>query len=179
MTYLLLAISIYWALGIAFYASKRESYDHSRDTISELGEAGSAYEMQVAYAVFVPVGLGLMAIAYALHASDQHLSLLCGFMGLSYFLSAFFPCDPGTPLSGSWKNAVHNLIGGVCYAAMVYQLRELSELDGGAHFDVSFMLLAGFLIAFVIGWPKRLIGLAQRVAEASVLISVLIALNAT
>ena len=177
MIYWLLAVSLYWVLGIAYYGSKRETYSHFRHTISELGESGSAFERQVGFFIFLPVGIGLMLIGYGLLSLDEHLALLSTVMGLSYFLSAFFPCDPGTPLAGSWKNSIHNLIGGVCYAVMIYQLRELSDQGRGEQFGIAFVPLAAFLITFIVGWPKQLIGLAQRVAETGVFVSLLISLS--
>jgi hypothetical protein len=39
-------------------------------------------------------------------------------LGTGYVLSAFFPCDPGAPLFGSWRTLVHNAAGLIDYGGM-------------------------------------------------------------
>jgi hypothetical protein len=90
---------------------------------------------------------------------------------LSYFLSAFFPCDPGTPVLGTWKNNIHNIIGGVCYAGVAYQLNELLDSNLGWYIEIAFTLLCVFLLTFLTGFPKLFIGLIQSLAEASIFLT--------
>ena len=175
--YLLMAVVGYLVLGVAYYASKRPSYSHFQHTISELGETGSAYAKPVGYGLFLPVGLACLWSAYLAHDRSEPVAIILALMGLSYSMAAFFPCDPETPAIGSWQNTVHNVVGGICYIGMGLQLRELSDQGGATYFGVSFLLLAAFLIMFVIGWPKRLIGLAQRLAEASIFASAFLTLQ--
>jgi protein-S-isoprenylcysteine O-methyltransferase Ste14 len=66
---------------------------------------------------------------------------------------------------------MHNIIGGVCYAAMAYQLNELMDSKAAWFIDVTFKLLCAFLLIFIVGFPKSIIGLAQRLAEASIFLS--------
>ena len=171
MAFFLLMIYIYLVWGIAFYAKKRKAYNHFRYSISELGELGSEYEKQVSFFIFLPVGLGCLIISIFAYTNNYQAAFLSGAIGLSYLLSAFFPCDPGTPLLGTWKNSIHNIVGGVCYAGMAYQLNELMDNNTGWHIDVSFTLLCVFLITFLVGFPKYFIGLIQRMAEASIFLS--------
>jgi len=168
MAFFLLIIYTYLICGVVFYAKKRKTYSHVKYSISELGELGSEYEKQVSYFIFLPVGLGCLIISFATFTHNHPAAFLSGAIGLSYFLSAFFPCDPETPLIGTWKNSIHNIIGGICYAAMAYQLNELIDNNGAWFIDVTFILLCAFLLIFLIGFPKSFIGLAQRLAEASI-----------
>jgi hypothetical protein len=171
MAFFLLIIYIYLVWGIAFYAKKRKAYNHFRHSISELGELGSEYEKQVSFFIFLPVGLGCLIISMFAYNNNYPAAFLSGAIGLSYLLSAFFPCDPETPFSGTWKNSLHNIVGGVCYVGMVYQLNDLMDRNTGWHIDVSFTLLCFFLITFLVGFLRSFIGLIQRIAEASVFLS--------
>lgn len=168
MTYLLLVTFSYLVLGVAFYAAKRPQYSHFSHTISELGENGSAYEKAVGFGVFVPVGLTFLLLAALNLSNNMPVAVLAGAMGFSYFLSAIFPCDAGTPMAGSWKNTMHNLVGGVAYITIGYQLRELIDLQTGWYANVTFIALAVFLFNFILGWPKAVVGLTQRIAETTV-----------
>jgi len=171
MAFLFLIIYVYLICAIVFYARKRHTYSHLKHTISELGELGSQYEKQVSYIIFLPVGIGCLAISFATYTSNHQAAFLSGAMGLSYLLSAIFPCDTGTPLSGTWKNTIHNIVGAACYVAMAYQLNELIDSHTNVFVDISLFLLCSFLLIFIIGFPKQVIGLAQRIAEASIFLS--------
>jgi hypothetical protein len=171
MALFLLVIYTYLVCGVVFYGKKRKTYNHFRYSISELGELGSEYEKHVSYFIFLPVGLGCLIVSFARYDSNYPAAFLSGAIGFSYFLSAFFPCDPETPLLGTWKNTMHNIIGGVCYAATAYQLNELMDSKAAWFIDVTFKLLCAFLLIFIVGFPKSIIGLAQRLAEASIFLS--------
>jgi hypothetical protein len=171
MAFFLLIIYIYLVWGITFYGKKRKAYDHFKYSISELGELGSEYEKQVSFVIFLPVGLGCLIVSIFTYTYSYQAAFLSSAIGLSYLLSAFFPCDPGTPLFGTWKNSIHNIVGAACYAGMVYQLNELMDKNTGWYIDVSFTLLCFFLITFLVGFPKYFIGLIQRIAEASIFLS--------
>lgn len=178
MAYILLLIYIYLVCGVVFFAQKRKTYNHFKYSISELAELGSEYEKQVSYFIFLPVGLGCLFVSWVTYTSNYPVAFLSGAIGLSYFLSAFFPCDPKTPLLGNWKNFVHNIIGGVCYAAMAYQLNELIDNHSIWFIELAFSLLCAFLFIFLIGFPKNMVGLTQRLAETSIfLCSVLLLLE--
>lgn len=172
MAYFLLIIYLYLIFGVYFYAQKRPAYSHLKHSISELGENGSDFEKQVGFIVFVPVGLGFLLLAGLSYADNWPAAVLAGAMGFGYFLSAFFPCDPGTPMSGSWKNSIHNLVGGIAYITMAYQLKELIDQQVGWYAEVAFVALAVFLFNFIIGWPKQVVGLTQRMAETAVFLCV-------
>lgn len=176
MTLFLFTIYLYLACGITFYGAKRAAYNACKHTISELGESGSLYEKQVSYYLFFPVGFGCLLVANGIYEMNEPAAFIIGSLGVSYFLSAFFPCDPGTPAVGSWKNILHNIIAAICYAGIAYQLNELSSSHAPWHIQLSFSLLCTLLILFVIGLPKHLIGLLQRVTETSIFLSVFLLL---
>lgn len=169
-----LSIYSFLLVGLLYYGNKRTEYSHARDTISELAENGSEYEKHVSYFVFLPFGLGILFIEFFVNSPNEALSILLLAVGLSYALSAFFPCDSSTPAIGSWKNVLHNLVGAGCYVAMLHSLMELSESDALAM--ISFSAICVLLVSFVIGWPKRYLGYIQRIAEFSVFLVILVRL---
>jgi hypothetical protein len=179
MMYLLATLIIYLFSAVTYYAAKVPAYSHLKHTLSELGANGTEFEKAVGFKVFMPVGLGFILLAGLTYATNWPVAVLSGAMGFSYFLSAFFPCDPGTPTSGSWKNSVHNLVGGVAYVIMGYQLKQLIDFQIGWHAEVAFIALAVFLFNFIIGWPKQLVGLTQRLAEAAVFVCIFMLLANT
>ena len=172
MTYLLATLIIYLFSAVTYYAAKVPAYSHIKHTLSELGANGTEFEKAVAFKVFIPVGLGFILLAGLIYDTNWPAAVLAGAMGFSYFLSAFFPCDPGTPTSGSWKNSIHNLVGGVAYVTMGYQLKQLIDLQFGWYVEVAFIALAVFLFNFIVGWPKQVVGLTQRLAEAAVFVCI-------
>lgn len=159
--------------NIVVIARQRPDYSHFRHSISELGESNSTYELSVSYGVFLPFGLGCLLLSYPLFNDNTIAASLLVATGLSYALSAFFPCDPGTPFAGSWKNTLHNIIGAACYAGIAHQLNELTDISHEWYASVPLIVLCTFLSMFVIGWPKQWIGLAQRLAEGLVFVSIL------
>src|SRR5438105_3172591 len=100
-------------LGTLYFASLRPTYSQLSNTISELGETGTPQARLVAFGFFLPVGLLVWLALWVTHRHvpswDTSLVLfaLSG-LGAGYVLSAFFPCDPGGPLFGSWRTLVHN-----------------------------------------------------------------------
>jgi hypothetical membrane protein len=102
------------------FASLRPDYSHTSNTISELGEAGAPHAKQVAFVFFLPVGL-LVWLALGLvwrQAPDKYVAtalIALSGLGLGYLVAAFFPCDPGAPLYGTWRTLVHNLAGFIDY----------------------------------------------------------------
>jgi hypothetical membrane protein len=103
-------------LGTRYFASVRPGYSHVSNTISELGETGAPQAHLVAFGFFLPVGLLVWLALWLTHrdSSGHGISLvllsLSG-LGAGYVVAAFFPCDPGGPLFGSWRTLVHNTAG--------------------------------------------------------------------
>lgn len=107
-------------LETIYFGSQQPSYSHLSKTISELGETGALHAREVAFGFFLPVGLLVWLALWLVHreARDAEFSLVLGTLsclGTGYAISAFFPCDPGGPLFGSWRTQVHNLLGFIDY----------------------------------------------------------------
>ena len=120
--------SLYLLIGILYFGFKKSSYSHIKDTISELGEFGSKHAKMVNYGLFMPVGLLLFIIAF-LNTSNSVLMGLSISLGIGYVVSAFFPCDPGSPFTGSGRQQVHNLGGFIEYAGGIIFLMRASEQE--------------------------------------------------
>ena len=165
-TFLPILTSIYLLIGIIYFGFKKSSYSHIKDTISELGEFGSKHAKMVNYGLFLPVGVLLFIIAF-LNSSNSVLMGLSISLGIGYIVSAFFPCDPGSPFTGSGRQQVHNLGGFIEYAGGLIFLMRASEQDL-SFFNVDYKLLGFVVIVCIIitSIPKNPIrGLAQRIAE--------------
>src|SRR5688500_2059831 len=107
-----LAAVLWLGAVIAFFARRTPGYRHARDTISELGAAGAPCAVQVAWFGFAPIALLMAVAALSLPAQAGAARALALCIATGYGVAALFPCDRGAPLSGSARNAVHNL-GGV------------------------------------------------------------------
>lgn len=153
-----------------YFAKMRPEYSHKTHTISELAESASPFERHVSFGVFLPFGAVLCVLGFFQLNEHPSIAYLMLAVGLSYFLSAFFPCDANIPALGSWKNAIHNVIGGICYATMLYLLNEFSDSDWLAR--IAFITLSAFVVFVVIGWPRNWLGLAQRLAELCVFLTI-------
>jgi len=164
---LLVLTTSYLIVSIIYFGRKLPMYSHVRDTISELGEKGSLLERTVAYKVFLLVGFMLILSAGALYFQDLRTDMqlnLCGLLacvGVGYAIAAFYPCDPGSPLTGSTRQSIHNF-GGVI------------EYIGGAYFLIKTALpifpILGYLIiscsvAMSFSSLSSWRGFIQRVAE--------------
>ncbi|MFD2168279.1 DUF998 domain-containing protein [Thalassotalea euphylliae] len=178
MIILLILLYVFLWAGIFYFGHKRPKYSHIKHSISELAETGSTYEKQVSYGLFFPFGVGIMILAYSSvqQNSAPHATFLLWAVGLSYLLSAFFPCDPETPAIGSWKNIIHNIVGAGCYAAMLYQLNDMIDVQNSWIANIAFISLLSLLATFLIGWPRGLLGIVQRIAESSVFLTILLGL---
>lgn len=163
---LTIAVAVYLFAGIVYFGYKKTGYDHLRHTISELGETGTACEKQVGFGLFLPVGAGLLFIAFT-NWDHEIVRGLSACVALGYLVAAFFPCDKGSPSSGSWKQQVHNLGGFVEYAGAIFFLVKAGEYGMGI-FGINFNIIGYIVIVCVIitSIPgNRVRGLAQRVAE--------------
>ncbi|UOQ70083.1 DUF998 domain-containing protein [Hymenobacter cellulosilyticus] len=162
---LLTALVFYLVCGIGYFGFRRPCYSHLRHTISELGEDGAPHRRAVSWGLFFPVGAGLLLGAFMADTSALRGLLLC--LGTGYVIAAVFPCDVGSPSSGSAKQAVHNLGGAVEYIGgifFLYQAQKALLFQAVVPANVQLGLLTGCLLALSVpGFPGR--GLVQRVAE--------------
>lgn len=109
-------MAIYLAAAIVGFALRRSDYSHLQNSISELGEFGARDSALVSWGVFFPVGLGAAALAVHFWRNGARAAgILAACIATGYIVAAFFRCDPGSPLSGSGRQAIHNLGGAVEY----------------------------------------------------------------
>ncbi len=92
-------------------------HSHVANFISELGAVGTQWGAVVSWAGFMPIGIltvGFLFVAAPLLRLQGPAKIgywLLSFIGIAYVGSAFAPCDPGCPASGSPTQLVHNLLG--------------------------------------------------------------------
>ena len=156
--------SVYLLASLLWLAPRKPAYSHAKHTISELGEVGAPQQRFVALGVFLPVGL-LLLLAAALVRSASQASALALCIGVGYVVAAAFPCDPGSPVSGSARQAVHNLGGAVEYIGGGFALMAIAE-SFGQLFKVAGFLVLVSAIALTVLPSTSIRGLIQRVAEA-------------
>lgn len=163
MHFVVLAILAYLVAGLAVLARRRPEYSHIRHTISELGEHGSPVEKQVAFGLFLPVGLAMACVAFAVRANEP-AALLAAALAFGYAGGALFPIDAGAPISGSWRNGAHNLAAGFSYVGAIAAL-ELVARDRGSPFDAAKYMIVAFLVSAYVPGFRELRGLFQRIVE--------------
>ena len=156
----------------------RPGYSHLRQTISELGESGARDERSAAIFAFAPAGftiwLFVAALAFAVPQLAQGPGAwLFASLGAGYVGAAIFPCDPGAPMWGTWRNNLHNLLAGLGYfgacAGMIELGRSMEDVAAlRAIADVSqFMGQAAFIGIFLLFFDSPVRGLVQRLLEAA------------
>ena len=161
-----------------WFARRLAGYDHRRDTISELGAAGARDARAVAWLWFFPTGLAVLgfcaALASVLPARADTAVALLSLLGVSYVGAAIFPCDPGAPFSGTARNAIHNLFGGLGYggagAGLIEIARTLEDVAGmGFLASLARVLGPAVLLGLLaISFPSPVRGAIQRAVEGAV-----------
>ncbi len=166
----------YLLLGIVVLAARRPGYSHLAHTISELGERGAPQARAAAWGLFVPVGALCLAVAGLAPAASAGGVAIC--LAIGYLGAALFPCDPGAPLVGSWRQQAHSFAGAVEYVggAAFLSLSQTSLLGVPSALAGATVLACGLGLSWPGLWRWR--GLVQRIAEF-VLFGGLIVLSAT
>jgi len=160
---LTLFASIYLFTSLVFLSGNKNGYSHVRHTISELGEVGAPQQHFVSFAVFFVVGITLLLVAYLVQPYSKPVALLALSLSIGYLVAALFPCDAGSPMMGSFRQAIHNLGGGVEYLGGALAFFLIAETFGRP-FQVVGWVVAGLGIALSIH-PFFIRGLLQRGAE--------------
>ncbi|MCB1583982.1 MAG: DUF998 domain-containing protein [Marinicella sp.] len=145
--------------------NRKTGYSHYFHTISELGEVGAPHQYRVAWFVFMPVGLLLLPVAYLYQESFPALASLAACVAVGYMVAALFPCDPGSPTSGSLRQSIHNLGGAVEYIGGGISLMWIAE-SAGIGFKVLGSITLGIAFALTFMSSKSARGLVQRIGEA-------------
>ncbi len=146
-------------------APRKPGYSHIKHSISELGEIGAPDQRFVAFGLFLSIGLVLLLVAYLLRPASPPAAALALCIAIGYLGAAAFPCDPGSPLSGSSRQAFHNLAGGVEYAGGGFALMTLAERLGQP-FKLAGFVVLGAVIALSVLSSNSVRGIIQRVAES-------------
>jgi len=157
------------ALGFLFasllhLAPRKPGYSHWRHTISELGETGSVDQQRVAWGLFLPIGVVFLLEALLLRRTVPAGSAVCACIAIGYLVAAAFPCDPGSPVSGSPRQAVHNLGGAIEYIGGSFALFASAESFGAPARIAGFVVLA-VAAALTLLPPRAPRGLVQRIGE--------------
>ncbi len=154
--------AILLALAILIGAARRAEYSHRRHTINELGERGSEFEGVFSWGIFLPTGLMLAAGGFMALSSNPPAAALALCIAAGYLTAAIFPCDPGSPFGGSWRQAWHNIGGAVQYLGGALALMLVAETEGPVF---RFTAVAVGAIAILISFPGPVRGALQRAAE--------------
>jgi len=168
MSILLTALPLL-ALGYLFasllrLAPRKPGYSHWRHTISELGEIGAVDQQRVAWGLFMPIGVAFLLEAWLLRSTAPAGSAVCLCIAVGYLIATAFPCDPGSPISGSARQAVHNLGGAVEYIGGGFALLASAETFGLQARIAGFLVLA-VAVALTILPQHAPRGLVQRLGE--------------
>lgn len=161
---LLSLVAAYLALMIGVLARRKPGYRHMVNTISELGEVSAPSQRFVAFGVFLPVGVALLVTAAVLTSLHQPLAALAGTVAVGYVVAAFFPCDAGSPKSGTPRQAVHNGGGAVQYIGGGFALLTIAETLGAVFRMAGAVVLIVAVLLTVLP-AKSVRGLIQRIAE--------------
>lgn len=144
-------------------ARRRPAYSHVRDTISELGERGASDSQRVNFGLFLPVALLLFGASATIFSSGERIAMLGLCMGVGYLVSLVAPCDPGSPLAGSFRQTLHNVGGGIEYCGGALSLWLVAEEHGAFFFYSGWIVAIGVVAISIPGLPIR--GLVQRGVE--------------
>jgi len=145
-------------------APHKAGYSHIKHTISEIGEAGSRHQRFVAFGLFLPVGLLLLVVAYLARSASPAVAALALSIAVGYIGAALFPCDPGSPLSGSFRQAMHNFAGAVEYIGGSFALMTIAR-DFGQPFKLAGFIVLGMAIGLSVIPSNAGRGILQRIAE--------------
>jgi hypothetical protein len=161
---LTLAVVLYLSAALLILGARKPAYSHARHTISELGESGAPQASLVTAGVFLPIGLAMLLAAWLARPLGFGTSALALCIAVGYLTAAAFPCDPGSPLSGSWRQALHNLGGAVQYGGGASVLLQMAG-HAGQPFRAFGLCVIAALIALSVPPLASVRGLMQRVAE--------------
>ena len=155
---------VYLFASLFVLATRKPGYSHLLHTISEIGEVGAPDQRFVGWGLFLPLGLAFLPGAILLQNAAPAVAALCLCIAVGYLAAAVFPCDAGSPVSGSARQGMHNLGGAIEYIG-----GGLALLAAAKTFDVPGRIAAYVVLAVAValtvlpaGTPR---GLLQRVGE--------------
>jgi uncharacterized protein DUF998 len=160
-----------------------DDYSSLSNYLSVLGALGAPFSPIINYFGFLPVGLAIIALIAVLWVRLPRLStvrsgLIC-LLGVAIgYLGAFsFPCDPGCPATGTYRQSLHNLAGLLEYVGGVAGLFLLyfglrSKISG--RFPISTLIAACIVTLSVLAMFNPQFefarGVSQRLADYTIFI---------
>jgi len=159
---------IFLSASLILIANRNSSYSHIRHTISELGERGAINEKRVLFGIFLPVGIAMALIGFAVR-SNEPAAILAGSLSIGYVGAAFFPIDAGAPVKGSWRNGMHSLFGAIQYVGSIASFEQFGRDYGLPYTAVKYVIFA-FIISLYIPYIREIRGLIQRAVELGLFI---------
>jgi hypothetical membrane protein len=156
--------AIFLAVALAVLGARKPGYRHRANTISEIGENGAPDQRLVAIGAFLPIGLAMLMAAF-LTREVSSIAALGIAIAVGYLGAAAFPCDPGSPASGTARQSLHNLAGAVEYIGGGFALMTIAR-DFGVSFQVAGAIVLVSAIALTVLASTSIRGLIQRIAEA-------------
>ena len=155
----------YLFTSLLVLARRKAGYSHLKHTISEIGEIGAPDQRFVAFGLFLPIGLLLLAVAFLVRIESPASAALALCIAIGYLVATLFPCDPGSPFSGTTRQALHNLGGAVEYIGGGFALMTIAESVGQPFKAAGFLVLGSAIaLSFIPSTSVR--GIIQRIAEA-------------
>lgn len=156
----------------------RPDYDHTRQFISELGEAGGEFSSLMNYLGFMCSAAFIMLFTVALRYRfsptilTRSASLLVGVFASGMFLAGVFSCDATcTPVEPSTEQLLHNLVSFAAFLALMSSAflwgvvfrRDSAWHRFGTYSQVTAGLSVILLIAMVASaWTRTGSGALQR-----------------
>lgn len=156
--------AMYLFASLIVLAPRKAGYSHIKHSISEIGEVGAPDQRFVALGLFLPVGLALLLVAALVRPASPAAAALALCIAIGYIGAAAFPCDPGSPLFGTARQAFHNLAGAVEYVGGGFALMKLAESLGQPFKAAGFVVL-GTAVALSLLPSDSVRGIIQRIAE--------------
>jgi len=160
-----IVVAAYLCAGLLLLGPRNPGYSHARHTISEIGEVGARDQRLVAVGLFLPVGLCLLFVASLVRPASAPAAALALCIAIGYIGAAAFPCDRGSPLSGTPRQAMHNLAGAIEYIGGGFALLTLAR-ELGQPFKIAGIIVLGVAVGLSVVPAGAGRGILQRVAEA-------------
>ena len=171
-----MGLAIYYPTVLYGGALLKAEYSHIGQYISELNASGSAWNWQIGYFGFVPIGLlgfALLLVVVPRARLPGPSRLGCWLLiaePIAYVGSALAPCDLGCPSTGSLSQNIHNILSVITLLmttlglVLLFFSERLATRKRAGWLALATTFLALYALALVPDLaPWR--GLLQRVAE--------------
>ncbi|PHS28679.1 MAG: hypothetical protein COA84_00350 [Robiginitomaculum sp.] len=156
----------------------QDGYSPIGNYLSELGAIGAPHAMLINYGSFLPIGLAVIILVFALYQKFSNFPMarlgilfLLG-IAIGYLGAFFFHCDAGCPEQGTGRQALHNLGGLIEYTGAITGLlliyfatrKQASRAFANATLFTVSMVILGFVMMLSLEMSEWK-GAWQRLAE--------------